>query len=312
MKVLLYMLQMLSMRRAHATGGKVMSTSDAITVSVMFGIIVCAALSLTACGGSDTPVPQQVAKPIIPPIVIPALPASDASAPVAASAPSASAPVSASAPASASQPAPEVDVEIDVYGDDAMMGLTAMNMGMPTMAQTTEPQGAQTLLRAQFGNGITINNHATGGTASMLVNMMAGMDGGGPPFIQRIATSKAVIVLDNHAINDDLMQSLGPYADALVQWIQDVRAAGKVPVLEEPNPVCDDNHPHLDNYVATIDNIALAYNVPVVKQYDYILGLPNWQSHMSGCLLPDEWLLNVKAQRQAAVLATVIQQLKKN
>lgn len=188
------------------------------------------------------------------------------------------------------------------------MGLTGMNYGMPTITQNTEPNDSQTILRAQFP-GVTIANHASGGTASTLVNMMAGVDGGGPPFAQRIVGSKSVIVLDNHAINDDLMQSLGPYTDALVQWIQDVRAAGKIPVLEEPNPVCDNDHPHLDNYVATIDNIALAYNVPVVKQYEYILSLPNWQSHMSGCFLPDDWLLNVKAQRQAAVLATVVKSL---
>jgi len=197
---------------------------------------------------------------------------------------------------------------VDVYGDDSMMGLTSMAYGMPTITQNTEPNDSQTILRATFP-GVTIANHASGGTASSLVNMMAGMDGGGPPFAQRIPGSKAVIVLDNHAINDDLVQSLGPYTDALIQWIQDVRNAGKVPVIEEPNPVCDGNHPYLENYVATMQNIAIAYNVPIVHQYNEILAMPDWKAHMWSCFLPDDYLLNIKAQRQAAVLAPLVASL---
>jgi hypothetical protein len=190
-----------------------------------------------------------------------------------------------------------------------MYGITSESYGMPAITQQTEPVDSQALLRAQFGDSVTISNLAEGGTASSLVNMMNGVDGGGPPFAQRMATSKADIELVNHAINDDLAQSLGPYTDALIAWIQDVRIAGKAPVIEEPNPVCDGNHPYLENYVTTMDNIAAQYNVPLVKQFDYIQSLPNWQSHMSGCLFPDDWLLSIKAQRQAAVLAPLVKSI---
>jgi hypothetical protein len=247
---------------------------------------------LAACGGNDQPVTTTSAKPVV--TATPIVAASEASSPVATSAPS-----------PASDSAPVKPILIDVYGDDSMMGLTGMNYSMPTITQNSEPNVSQMILRAQFP-GVTIANHASGGTASTLVNMMAGVDGGGPPFAQRIVGSKSVIVLDNHAINDDLVQSLGPYADALIQWVQDVRNAGKVPVIEEPNPVCDDNHPYLQNYVTTMDNIAIAYNVPLVRQYNEILALPNWQAHMSGCLYPDDYLLSIKAQRQAAILAPLV------
>jgi hypothetical protein len=209
------------------------------------------------------------------------------------------------APPPVAKPDP-VFVRIDIYGDDAMMGITSSNYGMPTIAQQTEPAATQTLLQAQFVDSVTITNHAEGGTASSLVNMMNGVDGGGAPFAERIKSSPAQIVLTNHAINDDLVQSLGPYTDALIAWVLAVRKAGKIPVLEEPNPVCDGNHPYLENYVTTMDNVAASYNVPIVKQYDYIQSLPNWQTHLSGCLFPDEWLLNVKAQRQAAILAPLV------
>lgn len=178
-----------------------------------------------------------------------------------------------------------------------------------TFNPQSEPAETQAILQAQFGSTVTIDNRAEGGTASTLLNMMAGVDGGGPPFAPRIKSSQAQIVLDSHAVNDDLSQSLGPYSDALAAWVQAVRAAGKIPVLEEPNPVCDDDHPYLQNYVSVMDNIAVAYNVPLVKQYDYILSLPNWQSHLGACFYPDDWLYAIKAQREAAVLAPLVQSL---
>ncbi|PLT18752.1 hypothetical protein [Ralstonia mannitolilytica] len=184
-----------------------------------------------------------------------------------------------------------------------MMGLTSMM----SVAQQSETVQSQALLQAQLNNtAITITNKAMGGGASSLVNMMHGVDGGGPPFAERIKASKAQIVLMNHAINDNLMQSLGPYTDAMIDWIKAVRDAGKIPVLEEPNPVCDGNHPWLENYVSVMDNVAETYKVPVVRQYSYIQTLPNWQSHMGSCFYPDEWMLQIKAQRQAEVLAPIL------
>jgi len=266
-----------------------------IKFSALAALVALSASALSGCGGqNEGPANPRTIKAVAPMIAPPRMPVdAPASAPVAASIPDAN-------PAHPKKP-----IDIDIYGDDSMMGLTGMGFGIPTLTQNTEPNNSQAILHATFPE-VTITNHASGGTASSLVNMMAGMDGGGLPFAQRIAGSKAEIVVDNHAINDDLMQSLGPYTDALIQWIQDVRNAGKVPVIEEPNPVCDGNHPHLDGYVMTMQNVAAAYNVPIVHQYYEILSMPDWQSHMWNCFLPDEYLLNIKAQRQAAVLALLV------
>lgn len=170
----------------------------------------------------------------------------------------------------------------------------------------SEPADTQSILQAQFGATVTVDNRAEGGTASTLVNMMNGVDGGGPPFAQRVLSSKAQIVLDAHAVNDDLSQSLGPYSDALVAWVQSVRAAGKIPVLEEPSPACDTDHPNLANYVSVMNSIAVQYNVPIVKQYDYLLTIPNLCSHYTAGIFPDNAIFAIKAQRQAAVLAPIV------
>lgn len=182
-----------------------------------------------------------------------------------------------------------------------MSGMTSI-MGR---AQQSETDQSQSLLQAMLGDtAIFIANYATGGTSSSLKNEMLGMDGSGALFVDRIKTSAASVVLDNHAINDALGgESLADYRQYLAQWIAAVRAAGKTPVLEEPNPVCDGDHPQLAAYVVAMNDAAAQFNVPIIKQFDYIQSLPNWQSHMNACFYPDEWMLQIKAQRQALVLA---------
>lgn len=255
---------------------------------------VCAALS--ACGGGEDQ--SQVAPPA--PVATP----SPISAPAPVAAPPAQpTPAPAPQPAPTPQPAPKPQkpVLIDVYGDDAMSGMTSM-MGR---AQQSETDQSQSLLQAMLnGTAVTIANHATGGGSSSLKNEMLGMDGNGAPFAERIKTSAASIVIDNHAINDALGgETLADYRQYLAQWIAAVRAAGKTPVLEEPGPVCDGDHPQLAAYVDAMNDAAGQFNVLVVKQFDYIQTLPNWQSHMSACLYPDEWMLQVKGQRLAQALA---------
>jgi hypothetical protein len=225
--------------------------------------------------------------------------------PAPASEPVASAPVAASDPPVVSPPTPK-PILIEIHGDDAMYG--ALPPFYAFNAQS-EPANTQSILQAQFRSTVTVDNRAEGGTASTLLNMMNGVDGGGPPFAQRVLSSKAQIVLDAHAVNDDLAQSLGPYADALIAFVQATRAAGKIAVLEEPGPVCDDSRPHLENYVSVMDSVAEQYNVPLVKQFDYLQSIPNLCAHYTAGIFPDNAIYAIKAQRQAAVLAPLVQDI---
>jgi hypothetical protein len=234
-----------------------------------------------------------------------------ASAPVAASntesaSTPAAEPVPASAPATA--PASTPIVAIDVYGDDGIAGFTTTNFGMFSLVTPNEPQTLQALLQAQFNDvGITVANRATGGTSSSLQNEMLGMDGNGAPFADRIKTSAATIVVESHTLNDALGgETINDYRQYLAAWVVAVRAAGKVPVLEESGPTCDGDHPQLAAYVQAMDDAAAQFNVPIVTQYAYVSGLPNWQSHMASCLYPDSYLLQLKAQREQAVIAPLV------
>ena len=229
-------------------------------------------------------------------------------------APAASVPVAASSPEPASMPAavPSTPiVQIDVYGDDGVAGFTISDFGMFSTVAPNEPQTLQALLQTQLNDsGITVNNRATGGTSSSLKNELAGMDGNGAPFADRIKLSTASIVVESHARNDALGgETIDDYRQYLAAWVVAVRTSGKIPVLEESGPTCDSDHPQLAAYVQAMDDTAAQFNVPIVTHYAYISSLPNWQSHMASCLYPDAYLLAIKAQREQAVIAPLVQAL---
>lgn len=240
---------------------------------------------LSACGGGGSDAAESAAKI--------ALPASSA----------------APDPTPAQTPTSIPVVSIVVYGDDAMMGATVNSFGMFSLVMPNEPQDLQAALQAQFGNtGITVIDHATGGTSSSLMNEINGTDGSGAPFAQRIAASSAEIVVDNHAVNDALGgETVNDYAGYLGQWIIDVRAANKIPVLEEPGPVCDGNHPQLGVYVQAMDAAAEQYGVALIRQYAYISSIAGWCSHMAQGFYPDAYIDAMKAKQERAVIAPLIQ-----
>ncbi|MFM0078432.1 hypothetical protein P0D72_06025 [Paraburkholderia sediminicola] len=57
-------------------------------------------------------------------------------------------------------------------------------------------------------------------------------------FATRLASTPAQIVLTDYAINASGSETIDEYKGSLTSWIAIVRAAGKTPVLEGPNPVC--------------------------------------------------------------------------
>lgn len=202
-------------------------------------------------------------------------------------------------------------IKIVVFGDDQMAGIAVSQFGMPTLVTPNEAVQLQSLLQAQFNNtSITVQNVSSGGTSSSLQNELDGMDGLGAAEPQRMAQSGARIVIEEHGLNDDRGgASLSEYSAYLGQWIQDAKSAGLTPVLEEPGPVCDGDHPQLPAYVAAMDAAAVTYNVPIIKTYSLIEGIDGWQAHMLSCIVPDATLDQLKAQAEQAIIAPLVKTL---
>lgn len=218
-------------------------------------------------------------------------------------------------------PAPAVPVSsktvlIDFEGDSTMWGSTSgpvvtQRVNAGTRLQSTalnEPNGVLALLTAKFGSGISIDNHAVPGAY-----LKSLLDPVPPYFTETLAVhlskSTAQIVIGNYAINDSLMETPEQYEQFLSNFVDNIRQAGKIPVLEEPNPVCDGKHPYLDQHVIVLRKVAAAKGVKLILQYDAIKQM-DFKSMMADCVHPDEKLYAIKAQNTFNQIQDVVSEIR--
>lgn len=128
---------------------------------------------------------------------------------------------------------------------------------------------------------------------------------------QRLAADPSQIVIENFGINDASRTDPATFKSDLNAWIDAVRAAGKTPVLEEPNPICTDDATKLQPLVVIVDQVAIAKGVPLVQQYAYISGMDGWQSMLVDCVHPEAALYKLKAEREYAIVQPIVDGLLK-
>lgn len=196
-------------------------------------------------------------------------------------------------------------IQIDMEGDSLIWGYASGAAGSFVQSPDNPPAVVQSGLQAKCGTSVTTLNTAIPG--EMVLDSLNGTNQFTAPFATRLLTIKAQIVLADYAVNDSLAETPDQYTAALVQWIADVRAAGKTPVLEEPNPVCDVAHPNVGAYVSIMGSVAASQNVLLIQQYNYVLSLPDWQSMLRpDCIHPTDGLYQLKAQREIAALTPLV------
>jgi lysophospholipase L1-like esterase len=195
-------------------------------------------------------------------------------------------------------------IVIDAEGDSTMFGLETVN-GQFVQASLPPPVLVQARLRELFGPAVTVNGYGSPG--ANLRFELRGTDNYATPLRERLALSRAQIVIENFGINDAYLPA-EEYRSNLREFVDAVRASGKLPVIEEPNPVCT-GHENLDQLVGILNEVAREKTVPLVKQYDAIKALPNWQAMVPDCVHPGDALYAFKAAREAEVLAQVIRSL---
>jgi lysophospholipase L1-like esterase len=197
----------------------------------------------------------------------------------------------------------QAPIVIDAEGDSTMFGLETVNGQFVQAA--SPPVLVQARLRELFGSDVTVNGYGSPG--ANLRFELQGTDNYATPLSQRLAVSRARIVIENFGINDAYLP-VEEYRSNLRQFVDTVRASGKLPVLEEPNPVCS-GHENLDQLVGILNEVAREKAVPLVKQYDAIKALPDWQAKLTDCVHPGDELYAFKAAREAEALAQVIRSL---
>ncbi|WP_313494037.1 SGNH/GDSL hydrolase family protein [Stenotrophomonas sp.] len=203
---------------------------------------------------------------------------------------------------------------IEVYGDSTTLGAQTAS-GSTVITMESEPKQLQGLLRERFGDAVTVVNKGVGGTQAY--QLLSGTDGMNRPWPEQIANSDADIVILNYALNDQLYnakpaegvfqgtpESYGEIMALLVQIARDQR---KVVVLQEPNPTC--HQPRVGNlhrFVEALRSTAKRVDVPLVAQYDFLQGIPNWKDLLSDCVHPGDQLYGIKAKQTFEVVAPIV------
>lgn len=222
---------------------------------------------------------------------------------------------SSTAAQAASQSAP-TQVIINAQGDSTMWSATRLSDGTIARTNPQVTQMMQANLQQALGSGYTvtvINSGVQRAQACMRIN-------GTGVYTTTLATDLASIpaqyVLENFGINDSNVV-VGPetptqFQQCLEQFVDTVRAAGKTPILEEPNPIAPSSVDPvvyasvLPSYVAVINAVAAEKGVPLIQQFQPIQQIQGWQSMLSDGVHPSPSLYAVKAQREADAMAAVI------
>ncbi len=203
-------------------------------------------------------------------------------------------------------------VVIDAQGDSTIWGFqTSDNFQKHWQTTNNPPALLEKALQAKFGKTITVQNH--GHPGAMIGDRMNGVNGYTLTYAQEVSTNKADIVIVNFALNDAHKSALEPvdqYKAYLIDFVAQSRAAGRVVVLEEPNPIdFQINASTIPKYVEAMNEVARELNVPIVHQYHHISAMPNWKALLIDGIHPTDELYWIKAHRQAEVIEPIVARL---
>ncbi|WP_260858470.1 SGNH/GDSL hydrolase family protein [Paraburkholderia sp. BCC1885] len=205
--------------------------------------------------------------------------------------------------------APTKQVLIEAYGDSTTLGISC-SAGHCSPRPQNAVTYLQDALRSVYGERVSVVNLGVGGT--MAWQLRDGTDRGhGVPWQQQLAASDAQIVTINYGINE-VMRNQTPeqFYAAETALVKTALALGKEPVLQTSNPMPDGRlNARLAAMVAMTRRVAAEQHVPIVDQYAYISGLPDWQSMMSDGAHPKPELYRLKAGQDLRVVDPLVRRL---
>ncbi|GAA0808902.1 SGNH/GDSL hydrolase family protein [Cupriavidus gilardii] len=216
----------------------------------------------------------------------------------------------APAPAPATPQEAPKHVVIDAEGDSTMWGFQTID-GKGTQTAHNPPAIVQATLQDRYGPTVTVLNHAI--PSMTIINRMEGTGAYSQTYSQELASTTTHVVVVNFALNDtNNMPNESPqlYREYLERFVDESQRAGRIVVLEEPNPTkSDDFNQYVALYVQAMNEVAYARNIPIVRQFHYIQTLPNWKALLIDTEHPTDELYRIKAARQVEVLDPIVRAL---
>ncbi len=214
--------------------------------------------------------------------------------------------------------APARQYLIAEYGDSTTYGSQTVN-GKFRYTDRPEPVVLQELLRQRFGNRITVEKHAVGGTEA--AQIYRGEAGYPWPWKREMEISRADIVTINYGLNDSFFNAkpkagvpntdAAEYARILTAMVNEARATGKHVVLYTPNPTrWQPSCGNIYAYVEAVKSIGDRMGVPVVDKFYGFQARANWRALLSDDgVHPTDEGYRVAAEMQMPVIAGIIQSL---
>ncbi|NOK41658.1 hypothetical protein C7296_09490 [Burkholderia thailandensis] len=182
------------------------------------------------------------------------------------------------------------NILIEAYGDSTVRGCTAQ-AGAPASSDCpvagyivtphNEPATLQYLLQQRYGAAVAVQNLGVAGTT--LNDLLTGSNGVAMPWAQQMAQSKAQFVTMKFGINDAYAGGMTPdaFAQELRSAISIARNAGKIIILETPNPIKTDHADLLASIAASTIKVAHESQTPVVDNFGYFSSMHNWEAYLS-------------------------------
>lgn len=210
---------------------------------------------------------------------------------------------------------PKTHVTVMIRGDSTNYGShPGVNCGAVPGQTCANPAALmQTDFDILFGQGVvTVIDRAEPGSTladDLNGNLPYGELG---PLASELSKQYADIVITNSEINDYTHSTPQQYQANLTQWVDTVRAAGMLPIVQEPNPVCltlpsgtsarDDSQ-----YLDSMHTVSLLDNVTVLPVYNPYLAQPGWMTTLQAdCVHPQDSGYEFKEGRYMANLAPII------
>ncbi|WP_109481777.1 SGNH/GDSL hydrolase family protein [Paraburkholderia sp. C35] len=219
--------------------------------------------------------------------------------------------VAATGPASGA-PVTERPIIIDAQGDSTMWGYqTSDDFKKSWQTPNNPPALLQAALQARFGPHVIVQNNGVPGAT--LADREKGNNGYSQTYAQWVASSPAHIVIVNFALNDadnHVKEPPAAFRAHLMRFIEESQGAGRIVVLEEPNPVdYAVNRTIVPRYVAVVDEMAKHYRLALIRQYAYIGAMHDWRALLIDGVHPTDALYRIKAERQREVVEPIVAKL---
>lgn len=164
---------------------------------------------------------------------------------------------------------------IDAHGDSTMKGVTSGNISVQN--PFNPPAVLKETLNNLYGLLLTVNNLGISGTT--MAQMLAGTDGSGSTFADKMGSTAAKLIYCNHCINDSQLDNdIHQYRLNVIEFVRICRLNDKVPVLVTPNTnpavttdaiITEQKSKRLRNYVNVMRQVAHDLDVDLVDNFYY-------------------------------------------